>query len=67
MTPRNLPVQKQEAARAITDGLLSLAQNGDIQDRTQVIEVLERSGFQVVRQTSKVSLSPILKAVETSD
>ncbi len=53
VTPRNLPVQKQEAARAITDGLLSLAQNGDIQDRTQVIEVLERSGFQVVRQTSK--------------
>ncbi|MDW2283195.1 mobilization relaxase, partial [Vibrio sp. 1402] len=49
----NLPVQKQEAARAITDGLLSLAQNGDIQDRTQVVEVLERSGFQVVRQTSK--------------
>ncbi|MDF4881402.1 mobilization relaxase, partial [Vibrio parahaemolyticus] len=39
--------------RAITDGLLSLAQNGDIQDRTQVVEVLERSGFQVVRQTSK--------------
>ncbi len=53
VTPRNLPVQKQEAARAITDGLLSLAQNGDIQDRTQVVEVLERSGFQVVRQTSK--------------
>lgn len=52
MTPRNLPVQKQEAARAITDGLLSLAQNGDIQDRTQVVEILERSGFQVVRQTS---------------
>ena len=53
VTPRNLPVQKQEAARVITDGLLSLAQSGDIQDRSQVVEALERSGFQVVRQTSK--------------
>lgn len=52
-TPRNLPVSKQEAARAITDGLLSLASNGELRDRQDVVNALEGAGFTVVRQTKK--------------
>ncbi|MDF5144412.1 relaxase/mobilization nuclease domain-containing protein, partial [Vibrio parahaemolyticus] len=36
-TPRNLPASKQEAARAITDGLLSLAGNGELRTRQDVV------------------------------
>lgn len=52
-TPRTLPQAKQEAARAITDGLLSHAESGAIQDRSDVIQTLTESGFEVVRQTKQ--------------
>jgi hypothetical protein len=52
-TPRNLPKSKQEAARAITDGLLSLAGNGELQSRQDIVNALEGAGFTVARQTSK--------------
>lgn len=50
-TPRNLPKSKQEAARAITDGLLSLASNGELHNRKEVVSALEEAGFNVARQT----------------
>lgn len=53
VTPRNLPQSKQDTARAITDGLLSLAGNGEITGRQSVVRVLEQSGFTVARQTKK--------------
>lgn len=52
-TPRNLPASKQEAARAITDGLLYLAGNGELRTRQDVVNALEGAGFTVARQTSK--------------
>jgi hypothetical protein len=52
-TPRNLPASKQEAARAITDGLLSLAGNGELHTRQDVVNALEGAGFTVARQTPK--------------
>lgn len=52
-TPRNLPASKQEAARAITDGLLSLAGNGELHTRQDVLNALEGAGFTVARQTPK--------------
>ena len=52
-TPRNLPKSKQEAARAITDGLLSLASHGELQSRQDVVNALEGAGFTIARQTSK--------------
>ena len=52
-TPRNLPASKQEAARAITDGLLSLAGNGELRTRQDVVNALEGAGFTVARQTPK--------------
>ena len=52
-TPRNLPASKQEAARAITDGLLSLAGNGELRTREDVVDALEGAGFTVARQTPK--------------
>jgi len=52
-TPRNLPPSKQEAARAITDGLLSLAGNGELRTREDVVNALEGGGFTVARQTPK--------------
>jgi hypothetical protein len=53
VTPRNLPPSKQDAARAITDGLLSLADSGDLTNRQDVVNALENSGFTVARQTAK--------------
>lgn len=52
-TPRNLPASKQEAARAITDGLLSLAGNGELRTRQDVVNALEGAGFTVARETPK--------------
>ena len=55
-TPRNLPQSKQQAAQTITDGLLSLAGNGDIKNRQDVVKALESAGFSVARKT-KTSIS----------
>ncbi|PMM41466.1 mobilization relaxase, partial [Vibrio splendidus] len=57
-TPRNLPKSKHEAARAITDGLLSVAGNGELNNRQDLVNALEGIGFSVVRQTKKsISIS----------
>lgn len=57
-TPRNLPKSKHEAARAITDGLLSMAGNGELRNRQDLVNALEGVGFSVVRQTKKsISIS----------
>ena len=53
ITPRTLPQSKQEAASAITDGLLSLAGSGELRSRQDVVNALEGAGFSVVRQTPK--------------
>lgn len=53
MTPRNLPKAKQDAAQAITDGLLSLAAAGELADRGDVVATLKLHGFEVVRETRK--------------
>ncbi|HBY1121595.1 TPA: nuclease [Klebsiella pneumoniae] len=56
VTPSALPEAKQEAAQAITRGLLSLASFGELKTRQDVTEALESAGFEVVR-TTKSSIS----------
>jgi hypothetical protein len=56
VTPSSLPEAKQEAAQAITRGLLSLASSGELKTRQDVTEALENAGFEVVR-TTKSSIS----------
>lgn len=55
-TPNDLPKDKQEAARAITDGLLGAAAGGSIKDRSDVVRTLTEAGFTVARET-KSSIS----------
>lgn len=54
--PANLPRDRVEAQRKITDGLLQLAECGEINNRSDVVAALEGAGFDVTRQT-KTSLS----------
>ncbi|WP_338495410.1 plasmid mobilization relaxase MbeA [Erwinia aphidicola] len=54
--PSALPETKQEAAQAITRGLLALASSGELKTRQDVTETLENAGFEVVR-TTKSSIS----------
>ena len=56
VTPSALPEAKQEAAQAITRGLLVLASSGELKTRQDVTEALESAGFEVVR-TTKSSIS----------
>jgi len=56
VTPSALPETKQEAAEAITRGLLVLASSGELKTRQDVTEALESAGFEVVR-TTKSSIS----------
>ncbi|MBL3019338.1 nuclease, partial [Klebsiella pneumoniae] len=56
VTPSSLPKTKQEAAEAITRGLLALASSGELKTRQDVTEALESAGFEVVR-TTKSSIS----------
>ncbi len=56
VTPSALPKAKQEAAQAITRGLLALAASGELKKRQEVTEALENAGFEVVR-TTKSSIS----------
>lgn len=56
VTPSALPKAKQEAAHAITRGLLSLASSGELKTRQDVTVALESAGFEVVR-TTKSSIS----------
>lgn len=52
-TPNALPKHKQKASEVITDGLLSVAESGRIQNREDVIKTLESSGFEIARTTPK--------------
>lgn len=57
-TPRNLPKNKEEAAKSITAGLLNIASEGLIQSRKDVVETLASYGFDVVRETkSSISIA----------
>lgn len=56
VTPSTLPETKQEAARVITQGLLTLASSGEVKTRQDVTEALTAAGFDVVR-TTKNSIS----------
>lgn len=47
----DLPKDKKEALNAINDGLMALAQSGHIKDRNDVIDVLEKNGFEISRKT----------------
>jgi hypothetical protein len=56
VTASALPKTKQEAAEAITRGLMALASSGELKTRQDVTAALEQSGFEVVR-TTKSSIS----------
>ncbi len=58
VTPSALPETKQEAAQAITRGLLALASSGELKTRQDVTEALESAGFEVVRTTKAASALP---------
>lgn len=51
VTPRHLPLDTQKAARSLTDGLLRMAEAGNITNRDSVVKALSSAGFEVVRQT----------------
>jgi hypothetical protein len=65
VTPSGLPKTKQEAAEAITRGLLTLASSGELKNRQDVTEALERSGFGGAHQSSISIADP--DGGETSD
>nr|CAI84879.1 mobilization protein A [Mannheimia haemolytica] len=50
---KDLPTDKKQALQAITDGLTALANAGHINDRKDVINALERAGFEIARITPK--------------
>lgn len=50
---KDLPTDKKQALQAITDGLTALANAGHINDRQDVINTLERAGFEIARITPK--------------
>lgn len=50
---KDLPHDKKQALQAITDGLNALANAGLINDRKDVINALERAGFEIARITPK--------------
>lgn len=53
VTKQELPKEKKQALQAITDGLTALATAGHINDRQDVINALERAGFEISRITPK--------------
>ena len=52
-TPNDLPKHKEQAAHAITDGLLRLAEGGNLKNRDDVINTIENAGFEIARTTTK--------------
>jgi len=53
VTDRDLPADRQEAAAAITAGVMRLCAGGEVRTRDDVIQALQASGFDVVRTTPK--------------
>lgn len=52
-TPNDLPPKIAEAQELITDGLLNMANAGEIKNRSDVIKTLENKGFSIARTTKK--------------
>jgi hypothetical protein len=52
-TPNDLPAKIAEAQELITDGLLNLASSGQIKNREDIINTLEKQGFSIARVTKK--------------
>ena len=54
---KDLPRNTQEAAQSITDGLEALALSGKLKSRADVLETLEKAGFEISRATpSSISI-----------
>lgn len=54
---KDLPRNTQEAAQSITDGLEALALAGKVKSRADVLETLEKAGFEISRATpSSISI-----------
>jgi hypothetical protein len=49
--PKDLPKDKEAALEAINNGLLNLAQSGELKSRDDVVKALAGAGFTVARQT----------------
>lgn len=47
----NLPKSIQDIQERITDGLMNLAMQGEIKDRSDVLNILKNSGFEIARTT----------------
>ena len=52
-TPNDLPRTKIQACEAITNGLLSVAERGELKNRDDVVQTLENAGFEIARTTKK--------------
>ena len=52
-TPNDLPRTKIQACEAITKGLLSVAERGELKNRDDVVKTLENAGFEIARTTKK--------------
>ena len=52
-TPNDLPRTKIQACEAITNGLLSVAERGELKNRDDVVKTLENAGFEIARTTKK--------------
>ena len=56
--PADLPRDKKKAAGKITDGLLTMIRNGEINKRGDVVEALQKRGYTIARQTpSSISIA----------
>ena len=53
---RDLPKKKQQAIEKITNSLLSMIDKNKIKNRADIINILEKSGYEITRQT-KSSIS----------
>ena len=52
-TPNDLPRTKIQACEAMTNGLLSVAERGELKNRDDVVKTLENAGFEIARTTKK--------------
>ena len=50
-TPNDLPRAKKDASEAITRGLMGLAEQGALKSRSDVLDALQRAGFEIARTT----------------
>ena len=58
LIPADLPRDKKKAAEKITAGLLTLIRNGEINNRGDVVEALQKRGYTIARQTpSSISIA----------